>query len=482
MYKMNHTSRRSTSRKSTRTKTKPKRVMKGGAFQNLYTEYTKNFEFFEKGPNIQTQKYFLMEKMLTNIVKAYSYDCNSMGNDVDSNIPFNTLDTNTYNTISDVIFTSVNSQIEEILWKSRSGMIDVSDKLVCPHNKNCYNTLNPFCWAEVDSTIYHLRCIADSLVSSQGNQKVVFIIKDSSIELTGVWESDKNNIRIQSYGGITPSHNGCKLIMALGPSEMGKLVWSEKLIKLFSLVYEFPKSFLRIHKDIYRKASIMYSIMHDSITMARQGVFPENSLNVFFNFDRIQIRILEYLQIYSETYYNIYACETNLTDNQLNVYKKITHDTDSWIGVSVWEHNSETECKFTNEYKCEGCPSKRYKMAKINDTLIGCSQDNWNSMMVNAYKYISGKSERPNGIGIQLWIHHSSKKSVVQDFTPLDIIPSINNLAIDPSPEITLYDTLFTTQNKIKHNYDYIVGCTGIVSILEPNRPTTHKCPSEKPH
>ena len=76
--------------------------------------------------------------------------------------------------------------------------------------------------------------------------------------ITGNWDSDKNILKLISYGIENKENITSQLIMGFGSSASGKTFWAKKLIKFIS-GDNIP--YISIDGGIYRETSIIYQII-----------------------------------------------------------------------------------------------------------------------------------------------------------------------------------------------------------------------------
>lgn len=237
----------------------------------------------------------------------------------------------------------------------------------------CKNKLKKQIEIEYESTMYMIRCLQQSIVSINDNDKILHIkIRDWNgrngiSSINGKWENDKRFIRIVKYGNISSQTEKQlkqgKLIFGFGPSASGKTYWANKCINMFARGFKnFPSTFLSIDGSIYRSALITYRYVVDylynvqnnkcfSIKTLYGGIFVSN---------KIKSRIKTFLKRHTDININLYVPETLVSwgfkwsiRSQINRFVKITGDT-KWNALLIWMHKNSTVC--ISNIINNGCP------------------------------------------------------------------------------------------------------------------------------
>ena len=165
-----------------------------------------------------------------------------------------------------------------------------------------------------------------------------------------------------------------RLIMGFGPSASGKTYLTEEIIKLFIKVepITFPKIFVTIDGGITREVSEVYQIIIKAIENFNKVQKPENKVSGFLNlvdnrllasntlFPKLKENLVKYMS--TDNYRNnvsLYVPDTasSCTLNCKGIvtpYIHITGDSDSWIGLLIWQHKTSDVCDKKEMYKCKG--------------------------------------------------------------------------------------------------------------------------------
>jgi hypothetical protein len=278
---------------------------------------------------------------------------------------------------------------------------------------------------EMNSTIYILNCIANSLITVD-DSKVYFEIDERNINsLDGLWSNDRNyiylkkmNIIIDENTGTEIEHDNKRLIMGFGPSCSGKTYCATKVINILSIVIpNYPKSFLSIDCDIYCKCSFIYQYILLVISKLKfKGlknlVLSESFLfrTSLFDSNIIKNHIFEYLKILKSLNikFSLYVPETldDCEKDCFSSYKKyieLTGDKD-WTCLVIFQHLNNESCpfKYSNPvYQCKGCIKTGKEIEKLVEKEYSMDEKKWEQSTNNSFKQFE-KTD-----GIKLLIHNS---------------------------------------------------------------------------
>jgi len=340
---------------------------------------------------------------------------------------------------------------------------------------------------EIESTLYMLNIISNSLVSIN-NLSVKFILNGTIEDLDGNWEMDKDKFTFEFFekpssnnnplsNNNTSSNNKTRLIMGFGPSASGKTYCAKAIITMLSENdSSFPKSFLSIDGGIYREKSYIYQKLiglisfepyNGLLNLVLSGYHLKRSYTnmtieerkTLFNSDIIKKKVTEYL-IYLKNKHNnkisLYIPETlgGCLINCSSIYKKyieITDDSESWIGLLIWQHKTHNDCDYKEDYQCKGCTESGQNREKKEGKKY--SNRAWENSMLNGRKYMmeapGGRYEIHNGGGYEykkkknnndkpsfsksVIIDHSSEKklksnNIPKNFKLLNNIKTFNNV------------------------------------------------------
>ena len=303
---------------------------------------------------------------------------------------------------------------------------------------------------EIESTLYILNIISNSLVSIDKDSYITFNLTGSIKNLTGVWNDDKDKFELIIYNGINKvSPDNTRLIMGFGPSASGKTYCAKAIITMLSgNDRDFPKSFLSIDGGIYREKSYIYQkviklIKHRKFNGLKNLVLSGLNINIntnnltitrrksLFDSSNVKNKVTEYLE--SGNNVSLYVPETlpkclkSTCKKAYEKYIKIANDEENWIGLLIWQHKTHEECDYQEDYKCTGCTESGTKREKnegkqYSNTAWGISMLNGRENMMNAP---GGKYEIHNGGSTKsksVIINHSKGKQ-------LNSIPNRFNLS-----------------------------------------------------
>lgn len=210
---------------------------------------------------------------------------------------------------------------------------------------NNINILKELLIEETNTTEYLLRALSLNYIGD----KPFNIIQVNTIDT------------IDSYKLILPDVKS-RLIMAFGPSASGKTTCSEKMIKLFSTIYnDFPTCFMTLDGGKFRKASNVYQTI---IKQANLYNIDVASLNIF---PKVKNKIMKYFEnqiIKYNTNISLYIPITLGKSHiqSYNIYIDMTKDYNH-IGIFIWQH--KYDCTYEGKYKCYGCAKSGIEREKI---------------------------------------------------------------------------------------------------------------------
>lgn len=344
------------------------------------------------------------------------------------------------------IFNHVNSQIE-ILKKPTNNLW-----------KNCYNTcfinLKILINIEIDSTYYFINTIKNSVLTSVDNSKID-LIYDKQHEFDGNFLNDCEYIKLPDSLINDRKH----LIMCFGPSASGKTFWVKNIISLLhKLDNTLPQYYLSIDGDIYRKTSIIYGMILDSIVKNKLHGINNLVSNKFlfpslFNARNVKNYTLYYLKktnttlsLYvPDTISDCVKCKKKIKWYYQFVFENEEIDDLKWTALNVWQHQTKNECPYNEQFKCMGC-SASGKSREIHEGKK-YSPDTWNISYRNARNIIINKKN-----GYSLSIHNSGTSDKITGI--IDYSTYTDNIA--PDRMNTFAENSIThINNEIRINYVY---------------------------
>ena len=166
--------------------------------------------------------------------------------------------------------------------------------------------------------------------------------------------------------------------MGFGPSASGKTFWAESIIKILSSTdRSFPNAFLSIDGGIYREKSVVYQLIikltkklcnkkilgfenlyssgFENIKKGMKSLFksPKSKIRDYLKTTSKNVKLSLYVP---ETAGSCLQCRVVLkkcacAEKIVSKYKKITGD-DKWIGLFIWQHLKNSDCKFKDDSKC----------------------------------------------------------------------------------------------------------------------------------
>jgi hypothetical protein len=164
--------------------------------------------------------------------------------------------------------------------------------------------------AETSSTLYMLRIISGSIITSEEFNKkykddnelpikpyITFKIKSglNESDLTGSWETDKKIIDLIVFKRTDVKMKTC-LIMAFGPSASGKTKIGQSVVSGLHMCGKVQEQFLKIDGGDYRQLSAVYQNIIKIIPSKRILGF-NNMHGEIFKAGKIKERILDYLRL-----------------------------------------------------------------------------------------------------------------------------------------------------------------------------------------
>jgi hypothetical protein len=296
---------------------------------------------------------------------------------------------------------------------------------------------------EIESTLYILNIISNSLVSIDNNSYVTFKFTGSISDLTGIWDKDKDKFELIIYNndGIMVSLYQTRLIMGFGPSASGKTYCAKAIITMLSKNDpDFPKSFLSIDGGIYREKSYIYQKVIKLIkpynfnglrNLVLSGLNLKTNTNnlkitkrkSLFDSSIVKNKVIKYLETGNNV--SLYVPETlggcfSLgCKSSYEKYINIANDKENWIGLLIWQHKTDQDCDYKEAYKCMGCTKSGTKREKNEGKKY--SSTAWENSMLNGRHHMmlapGGKYEIHNGGGKEYYNNKEGKnvfsKSVI---------------------------------------------------------------------
>lgn len=255
----------------------------------------------------------------------------------------------------------VMKKVVQLLPHGKKESFENPDWVVC--EKKCYKNVYELIKKEMNSTVYILRAISNSVFQYNKNSRLKF--KYNGERLTGLWKSDSSKFDIEISQMYQP-----RLIFGFGPSASGKTYWAKQLIELFNQKYKktFPKLFISIDGGIYRDysevyQSILYYLKRNNIggfsNLVTAGLSSTKSL---FKANKIKKTVIRYLieQKKRGNHVSLYVpitlgkCMISFCKKYYKQYIKITGDKE-WIGTMIYQCKQGRHlCKYKQEYRCIG--------------------------------------------------------------------------------------------------------------------------------
>ena len=241
----------------------------------------------------------------------------------------------------------------------------------------CNDVIKNYMKKELNSTIYVLKCLADSVISinKELTKNIEYKLSITEIDkLTGIWKDDNKYINIETIGN--ENNKNSRLIMGFGPSASGKTYWAQNIISIFNEIdSNFPKTFISIDGGLYRQSSEIYKLTIESaksicaagflnlvlsgISILHHSLFKSNSIKKdIYNYLLNESKNIKISLYVPET---LGDCGEGITDLRLknckkkySPYIKITND-NKWIGLLIWQHRKGSDCNYQEKYNCVGC-------------------------------------------------------------------------------------------------------------------------------
>jgi hypothetical protein len=203
------------------------------------------------------------------------------------------------------------------------------------------------------------------------------LVQGSEEKITGIWDNDKEYIKIKNYGHETIKKDKGELIFGFGPSASGKTFWTSSLLTTL-----YPNNtFISIDGGIYREYSFVYQTIITHIKkVSIKGItnlidtslkaMISDKLGVYNIFDSNYAKnsICKFLEKQKENIHiNLYVPETisscfrsgfKKCDNTISKFKSIAgldKDSNKYTGLYIYQHKEGKDCVFPEGYKCTGC-------------------------------------------------------------------------------------------------------------------------------
>jgi len=371
---------------------------------------------------------------------------------------------------------NINTQLNETILKNLESIKNKESTGWVYCSKACSDILQLF-KIEIESTLYMLNIISNSLVSIDGSS-VIFKLRGTISNLTGIWNDDKDKFTFEIYSKI-PQNTKTRLIMGFGPSASGKTYCAKAIITMLSTTDpSFPKSFLSIDGGLYREKSYIYQKLIELIKHKRfKGLknlvlsghhlktsktnFSITERETLFDSGIVKKKVTEYLISLSKKV-SLYVPETlgGCLIDCSSVYKKyieIADDSLGWIGLLIWQHKKHDECDYIEGYQCAGCTESGQKR-ETNEGKI-YSSTAWGNSMANGRTYMmkapGGMYEIHNGGGYKYIVNGKDNlsKSVIIDHSLKKILNKIPNGFYSPSNIKTIKKA--TILNRLKSGFGF---------------------------
>lgn len=247
---------------------------------------------------------------------------------------------------------------------------------------SCFTFFNSIINSEIKTTAYILRAISNCILKKEGSEeKLSFKLIDNNVSLDGIWENDKNKIKIEL--STSESEKTKRLIMGSGPSASGKTYMAKNIIKwLTKRNDDFPHIFLSIDGGSMREASVTYRYItkqmqlnspddncktlkgFKNLSSGKESLFEKpkelifDFLNSNHNEKKISLYVPETLGKRAGCYFPNTCFYEDIYINEVKKYVDYTDD-EEWIGLFIWQHKFENgKCLLRDVYKCEGVVSK----------------------------------------------------------------------------------------------------------------------------
>ena len=298
-----------------------------------------------------------------------------------------------------------------------------------------YDKLKNIVNIEINSTAYMIKTISICILSIDPKIKSIILnFNDSIDKLTGLWDDDKK------YFTINKMHEtSTKLIMGLGPSASGKTFNAKTIIEIISKSNpDFPKTYITIDGGEYRKTSIIYNFIKNTVTLkGYAGLYElmsdEKELQIF-KAGQIKDKIIDFIEKNKDKNISLYVpetCSSNCTDKIIK-YIDITKSSpeNKWIMLLIYQHKYSEDCNFSDNYKCVGC-TKSGLQREIEEGKK-YSNKSWDKSMTNAINIIN-MIDKNIGIYDRYIIHNSGnkdKKSILINLNDINLSKFIDNTKI----------------------------------------------------
>ena len=342
-------------------------------------------------------------------------------------------------------FANLVNNLSSVIPKNGNG-----DWVNCTHQ--CFTTCSYLTNAEMKSTAYILRLLSNSVLGDTKNNHIRFDVilpRDGNLfqlNLTGNWKDDQKFFKIQSMENKS-SKNG-RLIMGFGPSASGKTFSANKLVELMRIVdKDFPTFFLSIDGGICREQSIVYQAILEACNkngvsgltnLVSAGFNPLQRTSTIFDAGiakkMVNTYLLDLKEKQKDIQLNLYVPETisscvrKVEVGKLDCFSKykdyitMTGD-DNWIGVMIYQHKTQEDCVYKDEYKCEGTTKSGQEREKKEGKKY--SADAWE----NSYK--NGNEEILKAPRFRFRIHNSGSKDRQTIFEDLSDPRILSSCTID---------------------------------------------------
>jgi hypothetical protein len=379
-------------------------------------------------------------------------------------------------------FYAVQKKVEEAITSLYRIKKPCSKRVWNACSGTCQKILSDLIEKELGSTAYMVRSLFRSVLwanKKKGDKNPISLTFSGSI--SGEWKKDIPSINMALENSSTTR----RLIMGFGPSSAGKTHWAQTLINLFSSTPGFPQKFISIDGGIYRETSMIYQMIIRTLmrtctvgfdnlvgsTVGVKSLFKSSNVkDAMMDFLKDQPRNLNISLYVPETLGTCgwYGADAHLgSEHCIEKYQEFINLTGDkkWIGLLIWQHDSGSNCKFSEHQRCIGCEEsgtkreiqegKKYSSGAFTHSIKKgwkhvMGNNNYPEYLPTSYLFKSTSNEgsemdemEGGAPGGKFCIHNTATRdhqSIIWSYT----------LPADP-----LSATLSKQENKNSYNYEY---------------------------